>query len=371
MSSARRTRYTSGMTRPSRPQTQGRLLAVCLLSLALHALVLAMLARRGDAPAARAGAGLPIITLRLAGTRIAAAPQPAAPAPADSANAPATARAAVAGDRSAARARSPAPQAIAADLATDPASGSIGATVPANGIAVEALDDDSNGAPPGIYRMRVPPSATLDYALSRAAPGQPAQAAGVASLAWQTDDNHYSMRLDGVPELLAGTPSRHSVASEGGYDDVGIAPLRTTEQRGDDSTVTTFDQRRGVIAFGAGKREAQLLQGGQDRASLLIQLAGMGMENPLQLRAPVVLQVGAAGKAGLMRFEPAGDEQVQTATGPIDALHLVQQERPGQARLELWLAPALNWLPVQLRDTWPDGSVATRLLTRAQQAPAR
>lgn len=357
------------MTSRFRPHPHGRLLALCLLSLVLHALVLAMLARRSDTPAARAGAGLPVLQVRLAAAHTPHAEAAAATARADAGSAPDIVRAAVASSQSAARTPAPPAEARAPSLAVDPANGSIASMLPANGVAVDTADDDNDGAAPGTYRMRVPPATTLAYAVSRATPGQPAQAAGAATLAWQTDDNHYNVRLDGVPELVAGTPSQHSVASEGGYDDVGIAPLKTIEQRGEDSTVTTFDQRRGVIGFDAGKREIQLLQGGQDRASLLILLAGMGMENPLQLRATIALQVGAAGKASIMRFEAMGDEQVQTALGPMTALHLVQQARPGQARLELWLAPALNWLPAQLRDTWPDGSVATRLLTHAEQAP--
>ena len=366
------------MTSASRLHPQGRLLALCLLSLLLHLLVLAWLAPGVTPPPSERGGGMPVISVRLGP----AAAQPAVHADAAAAGLSGASGAALAPARAVTASAAPlptrastptpaptrAPEGVAATVDASAAAPSM-ATF-ANGSAAAGADEDDTLAP-GRYRVRAPPPATLAYAVSRSLPGQPAAAAGEASLVWRSDDERYSLRLDGVPDQDGGAAARHSVTSEGGFNDAGLAPgSAATQHEGAAPIVTLFDRLRGRIGFGDGQGDAELLQGGQDQASLLLQLAGMGEAQPLQMHGTIELQVGGAGAAHIMRLEVTGEEQVATPLGPMTALHLVQKVRPGRARLEIWLAPALHWLPVQLRDSWPDGSVATRLLTRVE-APAR
>lgn len=360
------------MTSASRLHPQTRLLALCLLSLLLHLLVLAWLARGVATPPAERGGGLPVISVRLgpaappASARALAATG-ASPGAAGSAAAPpipaTTARAAPA--RAAALAPAPARPPEAAPGAPDATSPAPTTATLAGTAAAAGADAEDDMPAPGRYRVRAPPPAALAYTVSRSLPGQPATPAGTAALLWHSDDERYSLRLDGVPDQVDGAPAQHSVTSEGGFNDAGLAPGSTaTERSGAQASLTLFDRLRGRIGFAGGQAEAELLQGGQDQASLLLQLAGMGEAQPLQMHGTLELQVGDAGAARVMRLDVAGEEQVATPLGPMTALHLVQKVRPGRARLEIWLAPALHWLPVQLRDTWPDGSVATRVLTR-------
>jgi hypothetical protein len=73
--------------------------------------------------------------------------------------------------------------------------------------------------------------------------------------------------------------------------------------------------------------------------------------------------VGAGDDAGVVRFQVLGPEELDSALGRLASMHLVQLAVPGQARLEVWLAPQRHWLPVQLRITDADGRALTQLVT--------
>jgi hypothetical protein len=320
-----------------------RLLALCAASLLLHVVVIEWIAGRTDTRA-RSPLGAPPapIALRLA-ARAAGTATPAAPAPLPR--------------------RAPQQQALAAAhppqlpaAVSGPASPP-GAAVPAQGPAVpEANGDDGPVQMPGRYRVRMPPSARLNYALYRALPGQPATPAGVARIEWQADGQRYTLRTDGVPGQLS---------SEGASGDAGIAPVAATEQRPDGTLATTrFDEAAGRIVFDRAAHSYPLHEGSQDRASLLMQLAGIGLAEPDQMQGVIEVFVGGAQDAGVVKFEVMGQEEVATALGTLGSWHLVQLARPGETRLELWLAPQHGWLPVQLRATAPDGTVSSQVVTQ-------
>lgn len=200
------------------------------------------------------------------------------------------------------------------------------------------------GAMPGQFRVSPAPPARLDYRVS---------GGGAARLEWRTDGSSYRLALDGVLGALD---------SEGGLDDGGLAPLRASEPAGLGRASTEFDRARGVIVSHLGARRDQLAGGAQDRASLLLQLAGMGRANPDQLRGVLAFWIGAAGGARQERYEVMEMETVDTGIGAVKALRLAQLAPEGAPRLEVWLAPGQAWLPVQLRLTLPDGAVRTQTL---------
>ena len=209
---------------------------------------------------------------------------------------------------------------------------------------------------PSRYRVAVAPSVTLTYEVRSAAGAQ-----GEATLAWETDGVQYRLTLDGI----AG-----NIESEGGTDDAGLAPARASYRQGTGRAGIAFDRERRTIVLESLGRSVQDLPGSQDGATVLMQLAGIGLADPDQMQEAVEIYVGRAGAAAVERYQLLGTEPLATPVGVLDTLRLVRAAKPGEPRLEVWLAPAQGWLPVQLRTTAPDGSVRTQVVKAIQRAPA-
>ncbi|MCC2974006.1 DUF3108 domain-containing protein [Massilia sp. IC2-476] len=109
-------------------------------------------------------------------------------------------------------------------------------------------------------------------------------------------------------------------------------------------------------------RSAQDLPGSQDGATMLMQLAGIGLADPDQLQEAVEIYVGRADAATVERYQVIGQERIATPLGELDTLHLARQ---GKLQLEIWLAPQQGWLPVQLR-----AGGRTQVVKEIRNAPA-
>ncbi|MCA1855420.1 DUF3108 domain-containing protein [Massilia oculi] len=307
---------------------QRRLLALGALSLLLHLVVLAWMDGRlvVNPPPSPLSSAATALAVRLTATAPAAIPpgQPAAPLP-------------------------PIPpiEPIPPIVPIAP-----GTPAPATPAAVQAPAADATPAGvesfqmPSRYRVVMPPSVRLVYALRDGA-GRPD---GEASLDWETDGVQYRLALDGV----AG-----SIESEGGTDDAGIAPQRARYRHGAGRAAVAFARERGTIVFESFGGSARDTPGSQDGATVLMQLAGIGLADPDQLQGEVEIYVGRADAAAVERFGVVGRERLVTALGEIETLHLV---RTGAAPLEIWLAPAHGWLPVQLRAPAPGGGMRTQVI---------
>lgn len=346
-----------------------RLLALCGVSAALHLLVLQLLARHGGPESMPAPDGPGPLVLRLAP---ATSPLTAAPAAqAAHAAAPTPAAPPAARTRPAAQASAPArpasstpPPVRADDTATSQAAAASGASPQPVPAPVPAAGTGAGGAPsgdalpvqmPARYRVRMPPSVRLAYTLTRRDATGKAGPAQAALLDWRNDDGRYSLRMDGV---------FGQVSSSGADSDSGILPQRYTARDGNRETSIAFDPARQRVVFGDGS-EAPGAPGLQDRASLLMQLAGIGLARPGQLQDVLEIVVAGADVARIERFQVMGEEQLSTGAGTVKTLRLAQRVAAGEPRLEVWLAPDQGWLPVQLRVTQADGSSATQVLARA------
>lgn len=312
---------TSARTTAAFLGRHARLLGLCVLSLLLHLAVIAWIDRRMTVPPPLLGTPLAV---RLAEPLPPASAQPPAPVAPPLAPAPSPVVA-------------PAPASTAAPAPAAPAPP--GVTEPVQ--------------MPSRYRVAMPPSVTLVYEL-RDANG----ALGEATLAWQTDGVQYRMELDGI---------LGRIESEGGTDDAGIAPQRASYAYGAGSASVAFDREQRAILFESLGRSAQDLPGSQDGATVLMQLAGIGLADPDQVQEAVDIYVGRADGAAVERYQVMGRERIATPLGEFETLHLARQGKTG---LELWLAPQQGWLPLQLRTRAPDGSVRTQVVKEIRNAPA-
>lgn len=202
--------------------------------------------------------------------------------------------------------------------------------------------------------VQAPPDAVLSYAITHDVPGQPSVPAGAGRLAWHVDDSGYRLSLRGVMGELE---------SLGLMTDSGFGPIEARSRAGAQTTVTAFNWAASRVNFDGGSAEAVVTSDGQDRASMLMRLTGMGLAGPAQLSGTIELLVAGANGVTVVRFQHAGEESIDSALGKLATVHLVQVTLSGRSRLDVWLAPSRSWYPVQLRLTAPDGSARTQTIT--------
>lgn len=314
-----------------------RLLALAILSVLLHLLAIGLIARHivTDSGAPPAPPAPLAMRLQLAQQAAAPAPQEELPAAPPAAPAPPAEKAAEAE-------ASMAPAAQVDDAPAPPAA----AQAPEAPAPTPEPGQNPVVQMPGSYRSQLPPPATLRYTMTR--PGKPAVA---ALLRWEAVDEAYTLTSDGVTGKLW---------AQGSVGDAGVEPRAAREVRANGSTIeTTFINNTITI----GGRAFSNSVGSQDRASLLLQLVGMGLSEPDQMRGQVAIYLAGQREPEIITFNVAEDEELATPLGPIATRHLVQVARTGASRLEIWLAPQQHWLPVQLRMTAPGGAVSTQTIT--------
>ena len=353
----------SGLSRHLRRHR--RLLALCGVSALVHLALLEWFSATslGTAPLPRGEIAAEDLVLRLAPAAVARREdgrreEPADAAPAQPSPAPATAPSKPAQDEPA-----PAtPVVQARELA------STDAATPATPEGQQSADAASDAAPPvqmpGRYRVRMPDAVLLTYTQTRRKPSGAPQRLPDAHIAWRSDGERYALKMDGVLGRLS---------SHGGSADAGVRPRSASEEREGRLLPTEFAD--GEVRFGASGSAVPDSVGIQDRASLLMQLAGIGLGDPEQIVAQAqghgTVDVVVAGTldATIERFQVIGIETLATPLGAIAAWHLALVAAPGRPRLEVWLAPERGWLPLQLRLTGADGSAATQTASAIAAPP--
>lgn len=240
--------------------------------------------------------------------------------------------------------------------------------------APPAVPAEAGGKEPGApqepaatrrYAVNIPPSAVFDLELTRTdAKGANWNASG--KMVWQTDGSSYKVSVEAGLSMLVTRVNLLELNSEGGIDDAGIAPNTFTEKRrGRSMTATHFQRKEGRITFSASERSYPLLAGAQDRASVPFQLAAIGRANVNQLGGDIDILVGDNRDAAIYRFQLVGEEEIETKMGRLVTWHLMRPPKPGSysARLDIWLAPSLQWFPVQIRNTEANGALTTQTVS--------
>jgi len=213
-------------------------------------------------------------------------------------------------------------------------------------------EPDVEAAALPVYATRLPDAAQLHYRLQRG------DTVGAARLQWQPEAGDYLLRLD---TDWPGQPAAGS-ASRGLIDGDGVAPVRHAElKRAREVRAANFQREAGRITFSGPQLAYALPPGAQDRLSWMIQLPGV-VEADARLAhagAQVTLfVVGTRGDAEPWHFEVLGREALQLPAGEVpQALRLKREPtRPYDTRVEVWLDPARQHLPVRvLFTTLPGG----------------
>ncbi|MYM35990.1 DUF3108 domain-containing protein [Duganella sp. FT94W] len=215
------------------------------------------------------------------------------------------------------------------------------------------------------YKVNLPPSATFDMTVDRV-DADGTKWTGAATMTWHTDGNRYQASVEAGISLLVTRVNLLVLRSEGTIDDSGIAPEKATEKRTRRAeTATHFNRDAGTITFSATDRSYPLLAGAQDKTTVPFQLGGIGRGDVNQFGGDIDIQVGEDKEATMFRFQLVGEEEIDTRMGKLVTWHLSRPPKPGSysSRLDIWLAPGMNWYPVQIRNTEASGALTTQTVS--------
>ena len=234
--------------------------------------------------------------------------------------------------------------------------------------AVESAQPQPEAAPKADvqrWKVALPPSATFELDVKRK-DADGTNWSGSANIGWESDGASYKATQEVGISLLIARVNLLQVNSEGTINEFGIAPAKFTEKRRNRAaTATHFNQLEQKITFSSSERSVALAAGAQDRATLLFQLAGIGRADVNQFGKPIDILVGEDRNAQVYSFQLVGEDEIETRMGKLVTWHLARPPKPGSysAKLDIWLAPSLDWYPVQIRNTEGNGAVTTQTVT--------
>jgi len=207
-------------------------------------------------------------------------------------------------------------------------------------------------APPVAEAPRVPPislpgSLRLNYKIYGEVSKLPYNVSG--ELLWLHDGKTYDARLE-VSAFLLGSrvqTSRGLITAE------GLAPTRFADKVRSE-VAAHFERDKGRVIFSANTPEVALQPGAQDQLSIFIQLASLIGGEPGRYPKGAILEMQAVGPrdAETWRFVVDGEELLQLPGGEQATLKLTRvPQKTYDLTVELWLAPALGYLPARIRLT--------------------
>lgn len=213
-------------------------------------------------------------------------------------------------------------------------------------------------------KFDLPPSAVLDYSIKAKQSGFSLD--GNATLKWLVADHTYSIAMETRAMLLG---KIIDTTSRGAIDEYGLAPIDFTEKRiSKDPSTTAFNRHSKIISFTQSSETYPIKGGEQDRSSIIWQLIAIARGTPHQFKPGSEWKFFVAGQrdAEPWSFKVINEEKISSTLGDINAAHIVRVSPPGDRvqQLDIWLAPSLEWYPLRLRFTDPDGNTIEQTLEK-------
>lgn len=213
------------------------------------------------------------------------------------------------------------------------------------------------------YKINVPPSADLTYVIKAKQSGIPLD--GSAHVTWIAGDGKFSLVTETRAMLLG---KILDAKTEGEIDGFGLAPAVFTEKRfRKDPTTVSFNRETKTISFSASSQTYPLAGGEQDRNSAIWQLIAVARAAPAKFKpgSEWIYFVAGPRDAEPWTFKVIKKEKLDTPLGELNTVHLIKSTAPdaGKQRIDIWLAPSLEWYPVRLRYTDPDEDYIEQTLT--------
>jgi hypothetical protein len=206
-------------------------------------------------------------------------------------------------------------------------------------------------SPPPAMPVSVLPALSLHYEVEAQARGLTFK--GQSELTWRHDGQAYEARLEAS---MPGRPSRVQ-RSVGRLTAQGLVPDYFSDKSRSEQA-THFDREKQRLVFSNNKPEAPLAEGTQDRLSVVLQLASLVAGSPQRYMpgATITLPTTGTSDADHWIFSVEGEEDLRLPGGEVRALKLQRLPRKEyDQKVELWLAPRMDYAPVRLRLTNPNG----------------
>ena len=238
------------------------------------------------------------------------------------------------------------------------------AAVLCNGMAL-ATDHPNNN-----YPTSLPPSAQLHYSIRADRSGL--TLAGEAMVNWQMDgEKTYSVTTETRAAIFGKILEANS---HGIIDSFGLAPLQYDEKpRSKPGTQTHFDRDARQITFSSSSASYPINGGEQDRTSVVWQLVSLARAAPKKFVPKSEWDFFVAGRRDAEKWTFIVEENVTLATplGKIPTVHLIKAPPPDskEQRLDVWLAPGMEWYPVRLKFSDADGDTIDQQLDQLQPKP--
>lgn len=175
-------------------------------------------------------------------------------------------------------------------------------------------------------------------------------------LEWRQDGQAYDARLS-MGALFVTLRSQHS---QGVIGPGGIEPTRFSDSRKRE-VASHFVRDQGQVVFSNNAPPVALMPGAQDRLSVMLQLGALMAGDPARYTTDGAIAIQTVGTrdADLWIFKIGEEEQLHLPAGDFVARKLTRNARkPYDDTVELWLAPALGYLPVRFKLTQANGDFA-------------
>lgn len=198
--------------------------------------------------------------------------------------------------------------------------------------------------------MAVPPPGRLHYEVIATWKGIPLRGSG--TLDWRHDGRQYEARME--IESFGRTRVQRST---GRITAQGLAPGYFSDKSRSEQAAH-FDRERGRVVFSTNNPPAPLEPGIQDRLSVVLQLSALIAGEPARypVGTEIAMPTASTRETEGWVFEVEGEENLQLPGGAVRALKLHRQPRKQyDQRVELWLAPRMDYAPVRVRLTNPNG----------------
>lgn len=184
-----------------------------------------------------------------------------------------------------------------------------------------------------------------------------------SELLWQHDGQTYDARLS----LTLAGPGSRTQTSRGQLTPAGLVPKRFGDKAR--SELAAHFERdpgaQGKVIFSANTPSVVIEPGAQDQLSIYIQLASLiaGEPERYPVGSSIELQAVGAREADSWRFVIDSEEQLPLPDGVQATLKLKRAARQlYDPTVELWLAPALGYLPARIRLTQTNGNFVDQQL---------